>query len=349
MNRFRSTCLICALAVGGGVALFAIKPRLSPTQQEPPLVQLAVPPGAFDMGEIWEAEEFRWVVQVENREIFSVEVEGFSTSCNCAAVEPQSFVLEPGERREIRLKVDLTAKLASNPDDEVSVQVRPRLKAGADGAVRKGPEWKISGRVRRALALASSAHVGRHSELAQPIPPHSVSFDVLVPLESLSVACDVPGFSASVDLAQPGGKVSVLRLVETSARPVGEFEGVVSLKPILKGGIPLPTRRLRVAGVIVPDVEPDPPAVLVGGRRLNETFEECVSVRSLTGRSVTVVRAEAEGEGLSVVSIEGGRYRIRQTVRRSGTQTNHVRFTVEASGSGQTVELPVTYTGVVAE
>lgn len=80
---------------------------------------------------------------------------------------------------------------------------------------------------------------------------------------------------------------------------------------------------------------------------MGETFEEIVTVRSLTGRPVATLKAEAEGEGLSVEAVEGGKqFRVRQVVRGTGEQLNRVRFTAELDGRKVKTDLPVSYTGV---
>ncbi len=348
MSPLQRWCLIGVVAVGSGVAMFTLRTRGSAPAGATP-VRLEAPAGAFDMGEIWESEEFAWTVPVENREPVAVEIEGYSASCACVAIEPQAFALGAGDRRDIRLTIDLSPKSKALADADVSVVLRPRLKPDAAGNARPGPEWKITGRVRRALAVDGSAYFGRHSVLAQPLPALSVPFDALVPLESVAASIDAPGFAATIDFRPPDQKNATLRVAATTPLPVGAFEATVSLRAT-RDGAALPPRRVRVAGRIVPDVEPDPPAVQVGGRRIGEAFEEVVSVRSLTGRAVKIVRVEVEGEGLTVAPAEeAGWYRVRQTVRRSGTQTNHVRFAIEPIGSQQTVDLPVSYTGFEAE
>ena len=88
----------------------------------------------------------------------------------------------------------------------------------------------------------------------------------------------------------------------------------------------------------------------VGGRRLGETFEEVVVLRSMTGRAMGEVRAEAQGDGLSVEAVKaGGSFRIRQRVIGVGTQTNQVRFATVSGKHPVTITVPVSYTGIEAQ
>ena len=82
---------------------------------------------------------------------------------------------------------------------------------------------------------------------------------------------------------------------------------------------------------------------------MGETFEDVVVLRSMTGKTLGTVRAEAEGEGLSVEAVKEGGYRIRQKVCREGSQTNRVRFVAESGKHPVTIAVPVSYTGIKAE
>ena len=100
-------------------------------------------------------------------------------------------------------------------------------------------------------------------------------------------------------------------------------------------------------GSIVDDIQSQPAIVQVGGRYLGETFEEAVSLRSLSGRELSAVKATAEGEGLSVESMgANGVVRIRQQVAAVGRQTTNVRIVAQSEGRETILHVPVSYTGV---
>jgi hypothetical protein len=297
------------------------------------------------MGTIWEDEQFAWTVPIENHEATPIEVASFGTSCNCLSVEPSSFVLAPGERRELRMRINLTSQVKDT--GEVAVGLWARLKKdNREPGESLGPEWMIVGQVRRVLKFNRRLfYVGQHSELAQPLPVQTIPLEVLVPLQSLSAECDLAGFTTKVEAVKEGKALLELRSV--TPRPLGPFEGSISLNPVLKGAQHLPVQRLHFEGRIVPDVEAVPPEVLVGGRALGETIEDVVLLRSLTGRELVNVRAEAEGEGLAIEALEGShRLRIRQKVMATGSCTNRIRVYAQASGQKVETIVPVTYTGV---
>jgi hypothetical protein len=348
MRGIKIFSLLCAAIIGLGAALgWGLKHSsflLHSSGAES--TKLWIPPDALNMGTIWESEEFAWTVPIDNHELSPIEIQSFGSTCNCLSIEPQSFVLGPGQRRDLYLKIDLTSQV--KPTGEVSVGLWPVLKnqhTKPEGPI--GPEWQIAGQVRRVLKFDRRIYLGQHSELAQPLPVRSIPIEVLVPLVSLSAKSDLAGFSAKVERLE--GAKTIVHLSSVTKRDLGAFKGTVTLWPIVKGGERLPAQRLEFEGRIVSDVEAVPPVVQVGGRLLGESFEEIVQLRSLTGRALVGVRAEVEGDGLTVECVEAGqRYRIRQEVSSLGTCTNRARFSALVSGHKVDCMVPVSYTGVAS-
>src|SRR5579871_5337245 len=66
---------------------------------------------ALNLGELWEDPDCVRTLTVENRNDRRIEIVNFSTSCDCTSIEPRSLSLEPGQSREIRVKLDLMHRL----------------------------------------------------------------------------------------------------------------------------------------------------------------------------------------------------------------------------------------------
>jgi hypothetical protein len=176
-----------------------------------PTVALWVPPEALRIGTPWETENFEWVLPVENHEAVPIEVESFSRSCTCLSVEPKAFTIAPGARQELRLNLDLISQ--RKPSGEVDIQLMPQLKTreGQPQAKKFPPVWEIKGQVRRVLECDRRAYLGRHSELSQPLKLRTIPIKSLVPLESISAECDLPGWIASVRELKGGERELRLR------------------------------------------------------------------------------------------------------------------------------------------
>jgi len=151
----------------------------------------------LDFGDVCEDESFVWTMPIENRGSTPVCVESFRKTCNCMSVRPASFTVEPGERRQLELQIDL----ASRPQSSFTVGLWPRV-IGNDGKPETtdiGMVWMIRGQVRRAIAIPQFAPVGQHSELAQPLAAFSVALRQFVDLESLTAGCENPAFTIAFD------------------------------------------------------------------------------------------------------------------------------------------------------
>jgi hypothetical protein len=337
---------VLAVAAGTVAARRLSAPRNGTPGPEGEVARLSVPEDRLDLGPVWESDEVYLTLPIENQESGPVEVESFSATCNCLSVEPRSFALRPGERRELRLRLDLTTKQSQG--ENIGVRLTAKLNPGASGGKRLGPEWRVSGTLRRVLEVEPAVYLGRHSELSA-VPPQVVPVRALVPLASLSARSDIPGVDVSVRPPPAGSATHSVVITSTQPTPVGAFEWSITLHPVARSGESLPPRRVGVRGSIVPELDPHPPAIQVGGRRVGEAFEEVVVLRALSGQPLGPVRAEAEGEGLSVEPAGDAQFRVRQSVRRPGTQSTRVRFWTEVAARRVEVVVPVEYAGLEHE
>jgi len=260
MKRISLYCVV--IVVLGGVLGWGIRHSDS-LHTGRDTTKLWIPPEALNMGTIWESEEFAWTVPIENHESTPVEVESFGTTCNCLSIEPKSFHLGPGERRDLELKINLTSQVKESGNIAVGLWARVKKENRKPGEPL-GPEWKINGQVRQVLKFNRRLlYLSERSELAQPLPVHIIPIEMVAPLESLSAQCELAGFTAKVQGLKEGKPE--LHLCSVTPRGIGPFEGAVCLRPVLKNGEKLPVQGLQFEGQIVSDVEAVPPAVQVGG------------------------------------------------------------------------------------
>jgi hypothetical protein len=238
---------------------------------------LVIQPHYLDIGTLWDDDHYSWSLPVENREAETVSIDHFSTSCNCLSTTPSRLELASGEKRDVRLSIDLASK--SGPKGDVSVRLRAMT---VDG--RMGPLWEVHGRVKQLLSTDKFLYLGRHSGLAQPLAPRRITIVSSAPLRSLTAETTLESLEASVEHAAAGKDTYVLTVSTDKKLSVGTVEGAVILKPVLADGQVLPPRRISVRGEIVPDLEAVPAGLQIGRRRLGDLIEESVTLRSLTGR-----------------------------------------------------------------
>jgi hypothetical protein len=109
---------------------------------------LRVAPQHLNFGTVWEQDAYRWIIPIENVTDRRIEIEGFDWSCGCLGVEPKELVIEPGEKAEVSVVMNLAASCLGGDAAAVRdavVQVFPHVR----GEARRG--WTIAGRVRDTL------------------------------------------------------------------------------------------------------------------------------------------------------------------------------------------------------
>jgi hypothetical protein len=319
----------------------------SAERAKPKTADLSVPPELLSLGNVWESEEFALTLPVSNTGVTPLEISDFSSSCFCLKVEPRSFRLEPGATRNVQLTIDLSTQL-DNPD--FAVNLAAILSPASQYESKRGPSWTIRGRIDRAIKIhGPDLYFGRISEFAQPFEPKEMSIEAIANLEGLVVESKPSGFAAGLRANQGSPRRFDLVVEQKANLPTGPFDSEVRLKPILKNGVSVPCRRVRLRGYVVPDLEISPSAIQVGGRQVGEAIEETVTVRSLTNRAFTSVTLETSGEGLTVEGRPGSMdFTVRQSIVTAGLQHTRARFTANGPDYATTYELLITYTGIDA-
>ncbi|HZU36137.1 MAG TPA: DUF1573 domain-containing protein [Gemmataceae bacterium] len=116
---------------------------------------LAVPASSLDFGTVWETSAFHWYLPIQNRTRSDIHINEFEVSCNCIKVEPKQLLLQPGEKADVALTLDLTPRhydeigVAERP---LRVQIRPHRLGD-----RFGSAWTLQGNVKSRLVLDTRA------------------------------------------------------------------------------------------------------------------------------------------------------------------------------------------------
>jgi hypothetical protein len=340
----------------GWVGAFGSTPVLAilpPPQSELPSADLQVPPDRLYFGEVWETNQFAWVLPIENRGSHAITITGFSFSCACSKITPDSLSIPAGQTREVRLTIDLRAKQLKGdqrPTRGFEVAISPRL-SPQDA---KPIQWVIKGNVRVPLLLESEVlDLGRCSVFAEPLPKRTMSITSTVPLADLSVRGLPADFAATV-AQQPDSKSKYTLTVTTvKKRPPGLHQFQLELIPKLSSGEQLPAQKLPVELRLVSDIQASPPDVTFGAKALGETAVDTITLQSLTHRQFKVTTVQAKGEGLDCCQETTGNlkavFRITQRILKVGAQHGQVVFRLSSTENQQeTVEVGVFYQGIPA-
>ncbi|MCI0459025.1 MAG: DUF1573 domain-containing protein [Gemmataceae bacterium] len=301
-------------------------------------------------GEVWENEQFKWVLRIENGGPTDVQITDFGSSCACSKIEPRALDIPAGQSREVTLTLNLAAATTENDKgavQEFQVSIAPNVKPPM-GRIY----WVLRGKVRVPFRFAKAQlDLGRHSELAQPLTPQTVAITGQVPLTHLSAQANSKHFRGQVQRSDNPPNHFELTLAQTSALPRGFHTFEVNVVPELQGGKPLPTKTIPVRVWIEPDIQASPPVIALGARCLGETVEETLTISSLTRQAFEVITVKVDGGGLAAEPLKGGTevhaYHVRQRVTGLQAQNGWVIFRVRnEAGQEEDVRVDVTYHGL---
>lgn len=350
MRRTLLLCLVAAslAAVAGTTAGRWMRPA-APESNPEPMSPLGVDPTRLDFGEVWEDQHFEWALPLTNLTESPITVTGVSGSCSCTSVAPSSFVLGSREQTDLRVGIDLSPK-----PTELGLQIRTfSVRIDVDFRTETGvvghSHWVVTGRVKRALQLPSEIYLGSHSEGGQPIPPVSLHVDARVPIESVIATASAPFLRVTTSApAWPATRFDLTVAVTDRNLPEGSFETWATVEAVAVGGVRLPAARVTISGGIVPDIRTEPPQIVFGGRLVGEQYETDLTVRSLTGKPITIETVSPDGEGLRAARSpsDPSSVRVTQRVAAAGQLETAVRLVVRAGGKVYRFRIPVLGFGV---
>lgn len=296
--------------------------------------QLQVDPTCENFGTVWEQSDFRWRLKIHNSTRNEIKIARFITSCNCAAVEPESLALPPGKWTEVLVKLDLRSfneETATDGAQEFATQIIPVLK----GTKPPHPAWIVRGEVRRAFRVQPRfLTFGEALVEGEPFPSGMIR---VVPLANVS----------NFDAKSTDPQVASVE-VETTTEPCGylirvcpdpsvsaglyRFHVAVtanseSCNSTVRASIPVVVR-------VLPDLQIVPPSLSFGILQSDECIEETIVLRSRTGKAFELVGIEVqEGEGVFVEPLMHSEaeasFRVRQVGVAPRSQNSVVRFIVE--------------------
>jgi len=235
-------------AVGGTLAARWTSPERT-SQATVPI--LHVPAAKLTFGELWETNRFDWTIPIENLSSSTVTISRVQSSCNCLIVAPDRFSIEPGQYHEVRLAIDLRAKLSAPAAARSAFSVTVEFIFTNDPGptpVEKVERFTVTGQVKRALLPPQAVYVGTHSELAKTFKPVAFTVDSLVRLASLKASPSRVDLRVAELGPDGSGKRYNFELALASTPSKGPIEGWVSLDGITEDGALVPTTRVWVHG-----------------------------------------------------------------------------------------------------
>lgn len=348
--------VICAAAYSLGHS------RIDKTELRVPLV---IDPAELNIGEVWEQRGFTSKLRIQNRTAADVEILEFRASCPTFKAQPPQLTVPANGDATLAVTFDLvghggsvgcasrttSSTLGKAPSEEAfgpfEIGVIPVT--GKQGSQSK--PWILRGVVRSALAFSSRDYdFGDRLIRGQPFDVGKVVLRPLTPLQSVQAECDNRVLSAET---RSEGDRWVVEMAPQDSLPVGPFKSSVALQVVTCDGQRLPKVLLSSSGRIVEDIEALPPALLFGGCALGDSVEETVVLSSRTGRAFDVIKVECDTHDVTLSPLKrpspmAQGFCVKQHIRRAGSQSTLVRFSVRypLTNAELTIPLRVSYFGV---
>lgn len=313
-----------------------------------PKAKLFVPPAALQFGEVFETNAFSWSLPVENRSSQVLNIIGFSNSCSCVSVEPNSLVLEPGGSATIKLTLDLTAgPSGAEPVREFQAVVLPRF----DGMLRSQDGWRITGTIRKAFSMQPPGEfVAQDIIRGTKYLLQEIRGTVHIPLYSIKASCNI----ANVYL-RPGlyTKDFVVQFQFHEWLPVGYHRTELILEPLAKNGEVVTRSTVPVEVHVREPVVAVPSNLSFGAHTLGSLVQDLVQLKSLTGSMFHVDRIQSSSDsiviertGATADSTAGNTYRIKVRVKDVRDQKEQIVFFINTNERRIEVPLAIHYFGV---
>lgn len=334
-----ATCLL-------GVWWSSAYPRLANDAQF-----LYVDPLFLDFGEAWEADEFRWILPIQNRSSSDVHIDGFASSCRTMRADPEKLAIPARTTVEVSLTFRTSffqpSGCGGRRHSDYSETVRHFeafvVPITTQRSVAWEP-WRLRGTVRKFLAFSSyRLDFGNCSQKGGESYRATTRATPLVPLVLKSAKCSAPYATVDLGTRDTGSPFNVhVRLSGTV--PSGRFAFAVHFEVASPGGEDFPVLSVPVFGNSVPSVRAIPGCISSKPAGVGTRLLERVTLQSVDGTLFDIVNIDTPED--VVVWPEGGveaaLYRVDYCTSRSGNHHRVLSFGVATDdGRLEIVRVPI--------
>jgi hypothetical protein len=336
----------------GGIGAFLVGWQGAAYQMPRPL---HVEAKYLDIGEQWEQENFKWVLPVRNMRDEPVEVTSIGSSCTCTSIEPQSFVVPPGETVFAQLTLNLTQRVASSLSSHtdgtraMQVVLTPIIRGGSPVAIR----WHLTGTIRPLLHdLPAALEFPKGAARLGTTPAHrDIQIRSVVPLQRLVATCNPRVCEAQLVAESNSPREFILRLTPKCDGRTGYRDCNLILLAYGNAPTALAERSVPVGVWFTSDVDTLPNEFAFGPILVGTSASQTVEFISQSGTTYEILELNLEGVTGAITTIRPGHaYQLSVTCEVEGDQTGVLRAQIKPSIGGETFELvkPVTYFGTPA-
>ncbi len=313
---------------------------------------LAVPAADLELGDVWETDEYQKTLTVINRGGEDIDIMELASSCGCVQVEPRSLVIPAGERKQVRLKLDLNWRSRrewGQPVRSLEVRVAPivRPKSSSEGpTVLSG--WVLRGWIKSRVTLEPpQADFWPECIRGRKTARVTVAAKVHVPFTRIEVPVDPARATVRVSRVAGDGKTFRLEVTPSDQLPAGEFHLALPVMVETAEGRGAVGAVLSVNGEMQEAILAAPKTIWFGPARLGTTVSGTVTLISADGKQEPeVIGYDVSEEGLTIqgeaVEVKGGKaFKLNQKIACEGEQCVTARFKVRQQHANTIITIPV--------
>lgn len=300
---------------------------------------LTVASAELDFDEAYEQDNFIWRINAFNKTSSSIDVSGFASSCSCAKVVPQAFTLEPGQKQNLTL--DLNLSHAFQDHNTRSALFEAQMIPKITGSVSISRGWKVVGRVKKAFLLNPPRLSFTDGEKVK-----SLSITLLPETQELEPS-SAGAVISKLHMAPPVGqseKTYVLTASLNEVVPPGFFSTTIKLKAVGPFGqvysISVPVSGFRSAWI-----ETIPREDILGSRPIGTSILRTVILRSPPNTPFSVKAITSDDQEISITEVvKNERYELGFHIAAPGFRSHTVTFQILDMAHQVTTSLPLTIT-----
>ena len=324
---------------------------------------LYIDPKYLDFGEVWEQEGLKLTLPVVNRSREPIDLQPHSDACACLSVSPSRLYLQPGDRGELQLSIDLTGKetqaVSFSRREEGSTS---RLLSTSDSTRRRMTIPLVLSttppyyRAQKSLVgiVTSPIHLSaRRCWLGEFLNQNGAERATEIQARPYDSAQTLTAHSDLdfVFVAIIRDRLSITVRPREGMKP-GPFQGTIRLVAVLPNGRALPPVPVRIEGTIVSDLQLTPESIPLGPKNLGTMAEESVTIRSRSKRAIRSISCQHASDTLTIQSrlIEQGEAAI-VDLKVHCQKASHQSMAVivratDGGGTERVATLLVTYYGL---
>jgi Protein of unknown function (DUF1573) len=340
-------------------SIYVLTPPATPGGRDGVKVPLEADPGTLDFGTVWNSDSFHWVMPIQNVAKERVAINRVEGSCICTSITPKAFELNPGER----VQLDLTLNLASRVRESGG---RPTVEFGqaiaaytADGL---GPvaAWHIKGTVKNAFFTKSEElNFGDSLVHGESYSPKLLEVTCYQRCRNLLALIDEQYGTAIAKCPSGDGSHFLVYVAPNEKLDVGLHKFSLGLSAVLDSGEQTPKVSVPIEARVLQDLIVLPPLAQFGAMKLGEIREETVTVASRSGVPVEIASLECASKDVTLRPIEsngasGQAFRVQIRSSKRGSRAAEINVKVRYKGEklrgsrrpAERIELPVRYYGM---